>query len=156
MEIPNNVDDMLREAMSGQKLDPLPEKVEEVSRETIAPPISAEAPPKNEGAPPNSSDKPPLEKPKAEANEYGDKAEPVGKTEQLESEANEYGLETEAPKTYTKAEMDEYANRLMRERVARFERNNQQQSSQRNNNSSKLRKRVFNTMRIVIRIGSNN
>lgn len=132
MEISPNVDEMLIQQMSGQKLEPLPEKpAAEVPRETkevahqdpLAPipsDVAAESISPIEKAP---------EKPKVEpkTNEYGDKAELAGKTEQLEPETNEYGLEQETPKTYSKAEMDEYANRLMRERVARFERNNQQQ-----------------------------
>ena len=129
MEISPNVDDLLIEKMSGQKLEPIAEKpTEEVSRETTQADTSPT--PQAEANLPDVSKAP--ENVKVEqTNEYGDKAEPTGKTGQLESEpTNEYGLETEAPKTYTKAEMDEYANRLMRERVARFERNNQQPPTQ--------------------------
>jgi hypothetical protein len=132
MEVSPNVDEMLLEAMAGQKLDPLPEKpLEEVSRETngqesaqLTEDVGSKTEHLEEKEPVKAAPKP--EKPKTETNEYGDKAENgLEKADSLDS-TNEYGLQTEAPKTYTKAEMDEYANRLMRERVARFERNQQQ------------------------------
>ena len=82
------------------------------------------------------------EKPKTQTNEYGDKSEPSSKPEQSDdkttNETDEYGLEAEQKKTYSQAEMDAYANRLIRERLARLERNNpppqptQQQQQQAN------------------------
>jgi hypothetical protein len=142
MEIPSNVDDLLIESMSGQKLDPLPEKPLEVPRETVEqqqdsaglpkveyPEAKAEAPkPKVEPEKPKvEPEKPKVEpeKPKVETNEYGDKAESAEK----EEPENEYGLEVETPKTYTKAEMDAYANQIVRERLARLERNSGQQAT---------------------------
>jgi len=135
MEIPNNVDDMLREAMTGQKLDPLPEKAADVPHETsdISSATTASTAPKADLPQEKVVDVPikPASKPeKPETNEYGDATENGLEKAHSPDSTNEYGLETEAPKTYTKAEMDEYANRLMRERVARFERNNQQQPTQ--------------------------
>ena len=132
MEIPNNVDDMLREAMTGQKLDPLPEKAADVPHETsdISSATTASTAPKADLPQEKVVDVPtkPASKPeKPETNEYGDATENGLEKAHSPDSTNEYGLETEAPRTYTKAEMDEYANRLMRERVARFERNNQQQ-----------------------------
>lgn len=132
MEINPNVDDLLREHMTGTKLEPLPEvsKVEEVSRETTirADAIQPDAEPEPEVSKGQTKpDSPKANEPEPSTNEYGDKAEPQAKQE--ETLENEYGLEVEAPKTYSKAEMDEYANRLMRDRVARFERNQQQAQS---------------------------
>jgi hypothetical protein len=132
MEVSPNVDEMLLEAMSGQKLEPLPEKPQEVSRETnshdaaqLEKDIGANSPQLEAVSPNKETAK--TEKPKAETNEYGDKAESVGKADKVESSENEYGLETQPEKLYTKAELDEHTNRVMRERVARFERNQQQQ-----------------------------
>lgn len=74
----------------------------------------------------------PIEQAAKPQNEYGDETE-----SEAPSKAdidNEYGLEQEAPKTYTKSEMDAYANQLIRERLARLERNHppptQQQQQQ--------------------------
>lgn len=135
MEISPNVDDLLIEQTTGKALEPLPEKVENVPHETINNQDShqaAETKPIEQAA----------EKPKTQTNEYGDKSEPSSKPEQSDdkttNETDEYGLEAEQKKTYSQAEMDAYANRLIRERLARLERNNpppqptQQQQQQAN------------------------
>lgn len=134
MEIPNNVDGLLIESMSGQKLDPLPEKVAEVPRETTTTEhgLSAQEHPKGEAEVGDLHAKQADEgsrNTKEETNEYGDKSEPAREPAKPEPEANEYGLEAEAPKTYTKAEMDAYANQIVRDRLARLERNSGQQAT---------------------------
>lgn len=136
MEISPNVDDMLIENMTKVKLEPLPTKPIDVPRETSDAPLevagthpeSKQVPtspePEKSSAKEVSSAKDTKEAP---TNEYGDKTEKSADPQDPQAEQNEYGLETETPKTYTEAEMKEYANRIMRERVARFERNSQQQ-----------------------------
>jgi hypothetical protein len=142
MEVSPNVDEMLLEAMAGQKLDPLPEKAAEEQPKEVSRETNKETEKRNEELHDSASrgtekshDNPDLlgdvdgdghRSDSSKTNEYGDKAENgLEKADSLDS-TNEYGLQTEAPRTFTKAEMDEYANRLMRERVARFERNQQQ------------------------------
>ncbi len=117
----NNIDDLLiaQDQTELAKLnnqagtEPLPEEI--VSRETIQPEPQAKEEPKREAKP-----EPKVE---AEANEYGDlgQAEP-----EPEASDDDYGVEPKESKTYTQAEMDAYANRLIRERLARLERNSGQ------------------------------
>jgi hypothetical protein len=128
-----NVDEMILEQMTGKPLDPLPEKPVEVSRETPSEPKLNGLEPK----PALEAQKiePKVEKAAVETNEYGDKPEEVSADPQNPPppETDDYGFEVEQPKSYSKAEMDEYANRLIRERLARLERNNpppQQQPQQ--------------------------
>lgn len=127
MEINPNVDDMLIESMTGTKLEPAPEKAPEVPRETNSPDFTDVSGSKVTTAD-ELSDKPPV---KAEepvvTNEYGDKSQ---ESQQSQGVQNEYGLEPEAPKMYTKAEMDAFANQVVRDRLARLERNHQPPQTQ--------------------------
>lgn len=108
-----NIDDLL--IAEEQRLkDPAPAEPKEdvVSRETIKP---VEVP--------EEKTEEPKETKAEDTNEYGD----ISKDDEEEApEADDYGLETEKGKTYTQAEMDAYANKLIRERLARFERNSGQ------------------------------
>lgn len=121
-----SVDDLLIAQMTGKPTEaaPVTIEVQNVPHETSVEPKVAAQEPQVEPVSASKSEVADKKPEKSSTNEYGD--ESIGNPEQLESETNEYGLETETPKTYTKAEMDAYANQLMRERVARFERNNQQ------------------------------
>lgn len=134
MEINPNVDDLLIETANNIKLDPLPDKpLEEVSRETNGQEsgqLKVESVPKEASVDKLSDNSPPKKEEAVITNEYGDKAEPSITNGSSEPETNEYGLETEASKTYSKAEMDAYANQIVRERLARLERNTQQPPTQ--------------------------
>jgi hypothetical protein len=126
----NNVDDLLRAEISKVQPDLAAPPIEEVSRGTEG---NTEG--KNEGNTADASaDKAGNEAAVSATNEYGDKAEEPSKVapepEKAEDKGDEYGLESEEQKTYTKAEMNEYANRLVRERLARLERNSGQQFTQ--------------------------
>lgn len=131
MEISSNVDDLLIQSMTGIAPPSAPEKPLEVPRETMAEQQDSAGLPKVEYPAAKVEEPKPkveAEKPKIDINEYGDKEETQLETKEIEIEnENEYGLETEAPKSYSKAEMDAYANQIVRERLARLERNHQPQ-----------------------------
>lgn len=121
-----NVDDLLVSQITGTPVPDKPiEQEQSVSHETSeVKSLSSSANPQNT---------------QNTQNEYGDaqtndaqKTESVPQNTQNE-ESDEYGLNAESEssnKTYTKSEMDEYANRLIRERLARMERNSGQQFTQ--------------------------
>jgi hypothetical protein len=126
-----NIDDMLLNQITGTE----PPKTE-VPRGTIDNPVplaTSEAPKMQDKIaleqPPTQKSVPESVKPAAEANEYGDATKPAPELEKSEpsQDADEYGLYAEQQKTFSKAEMDAYANKLIRERLARLERNTQQQ-----------------------------
>jgi len=117
-----SVDDLILTQMTGTQ----PPKADDVPHET----------PKAEQLSDNSA-------PKVEAesspNEYGDQAkEPSitnGSSEAQVEPEDEYGLaaeqqEEEVDRKYTKAEMKDFANRAVRERLERMERNGGQQATQ--------------------------
>lgn len=119
-----NVDDILISQMTGTqapaKTEDVPHETSEestvdVNAEQVAPKETVRVAPK-------------------EVNEYGEpEAEEEPKQTQNEPE-DEYGLaaeqEEETERKYTKAELKEFANRAVRERLERMERNNGQQFTQ--------------------------
>lgn len=108
MQETSSIDDVLAAATNIQsKVDLLPQEelAEEVSVES-APEKAQEA--TNEAVEPEESTK----------------------TESKESSVDEYGNEKGASRQYTQEEADEYANRIVRERLARLERNTQMPTEQ--------------------------
>jgi hypothetical protein len=100
----SSIDDVLASATAG-----IPPKVEIEPQDSLAEEVSSESTP---------------EKAQETTNEYSEPEDPAPKDTQ-ESSVDEYGNEKPAPRQYSQEEADEYVNRMVRERLARIERNAQ-------------------------------
>ena len=100
----SSIDDVLASATAG-----IPPKVEIEPQDSLAEEVSSESSP---------------EKAQETTNEYSEPEDPAPKDTQ-ESSIDEYGNEKPAPRQYSQEEADEYVNRMVRERLARIERNAQ-------------------------------